>query len=128
MSAIVRGVAMLAIALVVLVSPTLALGLPSGLADLSDLSDLAVEQSARLASPKANTPVPIYLRPAPNQPNVGYGPDGAVVTVIEQAADYFGEGNPQTTWNHIRLETPPYTEGWLQGRFLSFPGGASAPE
>ena len=80
------------------------------------------EQPAVLVSPKQKTPVPIYLRPAPNQPNVGYGPDGAAVTVLEQAGDYFGDSDPQTTWNHIRLDSPPYTEGWLQGKYLSFPG------
>ncbi|MEO1592001.1 MAG: hypothetical protein AAFU71_12000 [Cyanobacteria bacterium J06632_22] len=101
---------------------------PSAAVALGLQTDLTAEQPAVLVSPKPNTPVPLYLRPAPNQQNVGYGPDGGSVTVLEQAGDYFGGSDPQTTWNHIRLDSPPYTEGWLEGKYLSFQAGALASE
>ncbi|ESA33365.1 hypothetical protein N836_22010 [Leptolyngbya sp. Heron Island J] len=68
--------------------------------------------------PKARAPIPIYLRPAPNQPNVGYGVNGDSVTIMEQLASFLPEADQSTAWNHIRLDNEPYTEGWVQGKFL----------
>ena len=81
-------------------------------------SNQAVAQSAILVGPKKDSPIPLYLRPAANQPNVGYGNSGALVTVLEQVASFLPEADQSSAWNHIRLEDPPYTEGWVQGRFL----------
>ena len=80
-----------------------------------------VEPSATLINPQTAAPIaiPIYLRPAPNQPNVGYGMTGDSVTVLEQLASFLPEADESTAWNHIRLDHEPYTEGWLQGKFLS---------
>ena len=77
-----------------------------------------IEQSATLVGPRAKAPIPIYLRPAPNQPNVGYGINGDVVTVMERLASFLPEADESSAWNHIRLEHEPYTEGWVQGKFL----------
>ena len=77
-----------------------------------------IEQSAPLVGLRAKAPIPIYLRPAPNQPNVGYGVNGDAVTVIEQLASFLPEADESSAWNHIRLEHEPYTEGWVQGKFL----------
>ena len=85
--------------------------------DLSN--DQWVEQPVTLVAPQAKAPILIYLRPAPNQPNVGYGVDGDIITVMEQVASFLSEADPSTAWNHIRLEHEPYTEGWVQGKFLS---------
>ncbi|MEM6350114.1 MAG: hypothetical protein AAF766_05065 [Cyanobacteria bacterium P01_D01_bin.14] len=106
-----------AISLLLLSLPLSLLAVPARAAN--DAPDL--EQPAVLISPRDNRPIPLFLRPAPNQPNVGYGFSGSVVTVLEQAGDYFGDADPKTTWNHIRLDDPPYTEGWVQGMFLSTP-------
>ena len=76
------------------------------------------EQTATLAGPKADAPIPLYLRPAANQPSVGYGANGDVVTILEQIASFLPEADQSSSWNHIRLEVPPYTEGWVQGKFL----------
>lgn len=81
----------------------------------------AIEQPATLVGPKADSPVPIYLRPAANQPNVGYGMNGSGVMVLEQLASFLPEADQASSWNHIRLDDAPYTEGWVQGRFLSTP-------
>ncbi|MEO0869781.1 MAG: hypothetical protein AAFY17_15355 [Cyanobacteria bacterium J06642_11] len=82
----------------------------------------ATEQSdsqvATLIGPRADAPIPLSLRPAANQPNVGYGMNGDSVTVIEQLASFLPEADPSTTWNHIRLNVEPYTVGWVQGKFL----------
>ena len=78
----------------------------------------SAEPLARLVGPQADAPIPLYLRPAANQPNVGYGMSGAVVTVLEQVASFLPEADQSTAWNHIRLEDAPYTEGWVQGKFL----------
>ena len=78
-----------------------------------------IEKSAVLVGPKADSPVPLYLRPAANQPNVGYGINGSSVTVLEQVASFLPEADPDSAWNHIRLNDSPYTEGWIQGKFLS---------
>ncbi|MEL6130747.1 MAG: hypothetical protein AAFN42_20475 [Cyanobacteria bacterium J06554_1] len=79
----------------------------------------SINQAATLVGPREKSPIPIYLRPAPNQPNVGYGINGDAVTVTEQMASFLPEADPSTTWNHIRLDNEPYTEGWVQGKFLS---------
>ncbi len=86
-----------------------------------------IEKPAILIGPKADLPIPLYLRPAANQPSVGYGTNGRAVTVLEQIASFLPEADQATAWNHIRLDTPPYTEGWIQGRFLSFSAAAPAP-
>jgi len=99
----------LAIALTLLSTPAWANNLPQG---------LAAEQPAILIGPKAGNPVPLYLRPAANQPNVGYGINGSTVTVMEQVASFLPEADQDSAWNHIRLNDPPFTEGWVQGRFL----------
>ncbi|MEL6471256.1 MAG: hypothetical protein AAFQ74_16140 [Cyanobacteria bacterium J06623_4] len=78
-----------------------------------------VVQKATLTGPRAEAPIPLYLRPAANQPNVGYGVYGSSVTVLEQLASFLPEADQASTWNHIRLDEPPYTEGWVQGRFLA---------
>ena len=77
-----------------------------------------IEKNATLVGPKARAPIPLYLRPAPNQPNVGYGVNGDSVTVMEQLASFLPEADQSTAWNHIRLDNEPYTEGWVQGKFL----------
>ncbi|MEL6902966.1 MAG: hypothetical protein AAFP07_18675 [Cyanobacteria bacterium J06606_4] len=78
-----------------------------------------VVQKATLTGPRAEAPIPLYLRPAANQPNVGYGVYGSSVTVLEQLASFLPEADQASTWNHIRLDETPYTEGWVQGRFLA---------
>ena len=83
------------------------------------LGSQRVNQPATLVGPRAKAPIPLYLRPAPNQPNVGYGINGDGVTVIEQLASFLPEANEDTAWNHIRLNHEPYTEGWVQGKFLA---------
>lgn len=79
------------------------------------------ERSATLVSPRENSAIALYIRPAPNQQPVGYGMSGDAVTVTDQFGDYLMEDDPSATWSRIRLEKPPYTEGWLRGRFLSIP-------
>lgn len=91
--------------------------LPGWTADLS--ANSTTEQPAILVGPKEDAPIPLYLRPAANQPNVGYGMSGAAVTVLERVASFLPEADQDAAWNHIRLEDTPYTEGWVQGRFLS---------
>ncbi|MEL6488544.1 MAG: hypothetical protein AAFQ95_01165 [Cyanobacteria bacterium J06621_3] len=104
----------------VFVSPvSLALSLPTG---------QPIEKTATLIGPKENSPIPLYLRPAANQPNVGYGVNGSSVTVTEQISGYLPEADQNSAWNHIRLDSPPYTEGWVQGRFLSIPDAETASE
>lgn len=83
------------------------------------LGSQAVDQSATLVGPRAKAPIPLYLRPAPNQPNVGYGINGDAVTVTERLASFLPEADENTAWNHIRLNNEPYTEGWVQGKFLA---------
>lgn len=77
------------------------------------------EQPATLVGPRADAAIALYIRPAPNQQPVGYGMSGDPVTITDQFGDYLMEDDPSATWSHIRLEKPPYTEGWLRGRFLS---------
>ncbi|MEM6450027.1 MAG: hypothetical protein AAF703_06920 [Cyanobacteria bacterium P01_D01_bin.105] len=84
----------------------------------SQSAEKSAEKTARLVGPKKDAPIPLYLRPAANQPNVGYGNNGAVVTVLEQVASFLPEADQSAAWNHIRLENAPYTEGWVQGKFL----------
>ncbi|MEL6161256.1 MAG: hypothetical protein AAFQ40_04355 [Cyanobacteria bacterium J06623_5] len=83
------------------------------------LGNPITEQKATLTGPRTEAPIPLYLRPAANQPNVGYGINGSSVTVLEQLASFLPEADQASTWNHIRLDEPPYTEGWVQGRFLA---------
>ena len=77
-----------------------------------------IEQAATLVGPRAKVPIPIYLRPAPNQRNHGYGINGDAVTVMERLASFLPEADESNAWNHIRLGHEPYTEGWVQGKFL----------
>lgn len=83
------------------------------------LGSQVIDQPATLVGPREKVPIPLYLRPAPHQPNVGYGINGDAVTVMEQLASFLPEADRDTAWNHIRLEHEPYTEGWVQGKFLS---------
>lgn len=107
------GVVFCAITLTLLYSPALANNLPNG---------QFTEQPATLVGPQPDTPIPLYLRPAANQPNVGYGINGSAVTITEQVASFLPEADQNSAWNHIRLDQPPYTEGWVQGRFLELQG------
>ncbi|NEQ53685.1 MAG: hypothetical protein F6K11_26725 [Leptolyngbya sp. SIO3F4] len=108
---LVAFVAILWVSLVIYPLPGWAIGF---------LGSQTVDQPATLVGPRAKAPIPIYLRPAPNQPNVGYGINGDSVTVLEQLASFLPEADQDTAWNHIRLEHEPFTEGWVQGKFLSF--------
>ncbi|MEM6256142.1 MAG: hypothetical protein AAF821_24780 [Cyanobacteria bacterium P01_D01_bin.156] len=86
---------------------------------VEQLGAAIVNQPATLIGPRSDAPIPLSLRPAPNQPNVGYGINGDSVTVMEQLASFLPEADASTAWNHIRLNSEPYTEGWVQGKFLS---------
>ncbi len=101
--------------------------------DIVGISDLQASQftehPAILVGPRENFAIALYIRPAPNQQPVGYGMSGDAVTVTDQFGDYLMEDDPSATWSHIRLEKPPYTEGWLRGRFLSMsPADSSVRE
>ncbi|MEO0706303.1 MAG: hypothetical protein AAF050_11645, partial [Cyanobacteria bacterium J06649_5] len=72
--------------------------------------------------------IALYIRPAPNQQPVGYGMSGDAVTITDQFGDYLMEDDPSATWSHIRLEKPPYTEGWLRGKFLLMPSADELSE
>lgn len=97
----------------------LSIAMPAMAIDLQD--NQLTDQPATLVGPRADAPVPLYLRPAANQPSVGYGMAGSAVTVLEQVASFLPEADQDAAWNHIRLDDAPYTEGWVQGRFLLFP-------
>ena len=86
-----------------------------------------IEKPAVLTGPKEGAPIPLYIRPAANQPPVGYGDYGSTVTVIEQVASFLPEADQNSAWNHIRLEDKAHTEGWVQGRFLEMTN-PSSPE
>ena len=78
------------------------------------------EQAAILVDLNGEQSIPIYLRPAPNQPTVGYGVSGNPVMVLDQVGDYLAFDDPQATWCHIRVEVKPYLEGWTQAKYLDF--------
>lgn len=105
--------------LVVLVILLFIIGVQPPTLAVEQLGNSTVDQTATLTGPREQAPIPLYLRPAANQPNVGYGISGDPVTVLEQLASFLPEADPNTTWNHVRLNTEPYTEGWVQGKFLS---------
>ena len=84
------------------------------------------ERSATLIGPREDAPIALYIRPAPNQQPVGYGISGDPVTITDQFGDYLMGDDPSATWSHVRLNNPPYTEGWLRGRFLSADSPADA--
>ncbi len=105
------------ISLTILLTTLVMVPTSSWAADL--LGSQTVDLPATLIGPRAKAPIPIYLRPAPNQPNVGYGINGDSVIVMEQLASFLPEADQDTAWNHIRLNHEPYTEGWIQGKFLS---------
>ena len=105
----VLSVAVLLITLTIIPDPSWA---------MEFLGSQPVNQPATLVGPQARAPIPIYLRPAPNQQSVGYGIHGDPITVLEQLASFLPEADESTAWNHIRLEHEPYTEGWIQGKFL----------
>ena len=96
----------------------LAISQPAIAQTTSLLAEPTAEQMATLVGPKADAPIPIYLRPAANQPNVGYGRNGDRVSVLEEFGDFLMEGDRAATWSHIRLEDSPYTEGWVRGTSL----------
>lgn len=103
---------------------TIALPLPVASSSIATAASLleqdSLKQTATLTGPKVDSPVPIYLRPAANQPNVGYGRIGDAVSVLEEFGDFLMEGDRAATWSHIRLDNPPYTEGWVRGTSLLF--------
>ena len=107
-----KGVTVLTVVLVTIII------LPMSAAAAALQGSQQIEQSATLVGLRAKAPIPIYLRPAPNQPNVGYGINGDAVTVMERLASFLPEADESNAWNHIRLEHEPYTEGWVQGKFL----------
>ncbi|MEO0517870.1 MAG: hypothetical protein AAF171_11295 [Cyanobacteria bacterium P01_A01_bin.116] len=109
-----------------------AIALPSTFSSISWVADLQgsqfTEQPAVLVGPRENSAIALYIRPAPNQQPVGYGMSGDAVTITDQFGDYLMEDDPSATWSHIRLEKPPYTEGWLRGRFLLMPSADELSE
>lgn len=108
----------ISVAVAAVLSCAVTLGFPFNSWAVEQLGSPSIAQTATLTGPKADAPIPLSLRPAANQPNVGYGMNGDSVTVLEQLASFLPEADPSTTWNHVRLNEAPYTEGWVQGRFL----------
>ena len=106
---VVIGVA-IAFSVLLLLAP------PSFASSFSDSG--GVEQAAVFVDLNGEQSIPIYLRPAPNQPTVGYGVSGNPVTVLDQVGDYLAFDDPQATWCHIRIEVKPYLEGWTQAKYL----------
>lgn len=119
----VRAIALCLLVLFLLVLSTSNFS-PAIAASASLQKESTAEQTATLIGPKADAPIPIYLRPAANQPNVGYGRNGDTVSVLEEFGDFLIEenrvGDRAATWSHIRLENQPYTEGWVRGISLLF--------
>jgi hypothetical protein len=75
----------------------------------------ALTQPAVLFAPDLDTKINVYPKPTLDLPRIGYGLGGDRVTVLEQIGTNEGD-----TWNHVRFDTPPNTEGWVQGNFISF--------
>jgi hypothetical protein len=74
-----------------------------------------IAQPAMLIAPDLETKISVYPKPTLDLPRIGYGLGGDRITVVEQIGT-----NEGYTWNHIRFDTPPNTEGWVQGNFISF--------
>ena len=114
-----RAVAVVAIALALGVSfPASggAMGLPGQQAN-AVAGNQGMEQTARLIAPEPDDKITVYLRPEAGKAKVGYGVSGDTVTVLEQVSD-----NQSVIWHHIRFETPPYAEGWVQDSFVALRG------
>jgi hypothetical protein len=75
----------------------------------------ALAQPAMLIAPDLETKINVYPKPTVDLPRIGYGLGGDRITVVEQIGT-----NEGYTWNHVRFDTPPNTEGWVQGNFISF--------
>jgi hypothetical protein len=75
----------------------------------------ALTQPAMLIAPDLDAKINVYPKPTQNLQRIGYGLGGDRVTVLEQIST-----NEGYTWNHVRFDAPPNTEGWVQGNFISF--------
>ena len=93
-----------------------AIGLP-GQQTNAVAGNQGMEQTARLIAPEPDDKITVYLRPEAGKAKVGYGVSGDTVTILEQLSD-----NQSVIWHHIRFETPPYAEGWVQDSFVALRG------
>jgi hypothetical protein len=75
----------------------------------------ALAQPAMLIAPDLETKISVYPKPTLDLPRIGYGSGGDRIAVLEQIGS-----NEGYTWNHVRFDIPPNTEGWVQGNFISF--------
>jgi hypothetical protein len=80
----------------------------------------AIDQPATLIGPEPDTQISIYPKPATRPGPMGYGISGDGVTVLEQVGS-----NQGITWDAVRFNNPPYTQGWVQAEFVSLPTAAS---
>ncbi|MEM6254561.1 MAG: hypothetical protein AAF821_16725 [Cyanobacteria bacterium P01_D01_bin.156] len=76
-------------------------------------SNQALQQPATLIAPKPSYKIAIYPQPDQRKRRIAYGMGGDTVKVLEQVGS-----NQGITWNHIRFDNPPYTDGWVQEKFL----------
>lgn len=73
----------------------------------------ALQQPATLIAPKPSDKISIYPQPDRRKRRIGYGMGGDAVTILEQVGS-----NQGVAWHHIRVDAPPYTDGWVQEKFL----------
>lgn len=92
---------------------TVLVALPTPGRAANNQGNQALQQSATLIAPKPSDKISIYPQPDRRKRRIGYGMGGDAVTVLEQVGS-----NQGVTWHHIRVDAPPYTNGWVQENFL----------
>jgi hypothetical protein len=73
------------------------------------------DRRAALSADSPNFEISVYPQPDTKLDRLGYGLAGDEVTILEQMAR-----NRGFSWYRVRFENPSSTEGWIEGKYLTF--------
>jgi hypothetical protein len=93
-------------------------------------SNQGLDRLATLTADSPNFEISVYPQPDRKLDRLGYGLSGDTVTILEQMSV-----NRVFSWYRIRFDNPATTEGWIEGKYLTFinadhaaPDAAPAPD
>jgi hypothetical protein len=78
-------------------------------------SNQGSDRPAALTADSPNFEISVYPKPDPKLDRLGYGLAGDEVTILEQTGT-----NRGFSWYRVRFDNTSRTEGWIEGKYLTF--------